>query len=131
MIADARALATTLQHRSNEPAGPNGEGLPTGSYQSTCKGCTLGESAAGLPELSCTHCVGLGREKQRVQSVLALTDCNADEWVGNNNGELVCEMSPAPSPPPAPTDTDGVGAGSGGVDAGAATQEGGENRDEL
>jgi hypothetical protein len=116
----------------NEPAQPNGENLPAGSYLATCKGCALQVSTAGLPELKCTHCRGLGREKQRVESTLSVSECNADEWIGNNNGDLICEM--APVPPPAPTGADT--AADGGADdqsegSEGAAREGSGNRDEL
>ena len=64
----------------------NAEGLPAGTYQSSCGGCQLdGET------LSCSHCRAPSEPLYR-ESAIQVGGCSV---IGNDHGKLVCEDAPA------------------------------------
>lgn len=77
------------QERWNRvPPAPNGENLPVGTYLQSCQGCSVNQSTAGKL-LTCTHC--RGTRASRVESAIAVDDCEEGDVIGNMDGQLVCE----------------------------------------
>jgi len=67
------------------PAAENEEGIPGGTYLTSCKGCALSEDKETL---SCTHCPKGCGSKVPTNKV-AVASC--PDGFGNSNGKLICD----------------------------------------
>jgi len=70
------------------PPPPNDDGIPGGTYLSSCHGCAI---AGG--SLVCQQC--LSSTGVRRLSTIALDACVEGEVIGNRDGSLACEPKPA------------------------------------
>ena len=77
------------KRKREAPLPPNAEGIPRGTYTSTCNGCAVNEEKRLLV---CTHC--LDQRMNRVDAEIALDVCGDGEIIGNHNGILNCEPDP-------------------------------------
>lgn len=77
------------KRKREAPMPPNAEGIPRGTYTSTCNGCAVNEEKRLLV---CTHC--LDQRMNRVDAEIALDVCGDGEIIGNHNGILNCEPDP-------------------------------------
>jgi hypothetical protein len=67
------------------PAAENEEGIPGGTYLTSCKGCALSEDKETL---SCTHCPKGCGSKVPTNKV---TVASCPDGFGNSNGKLICD----------------------------------------
>lgn len=96
-IAEEIALAHILQNKvgsinslvEEEMVSESGSALPAGSYKGSCDGCVvMGVSPHQQLKCNCRDSQG-----QTNPSVFRL-DCKENEWVGNMDGVLACELTP-------------------------------------
>jgi hypothetical protein len=72
----------------NSPLPANAADIPSGSYQSSCGGCRVERD--GLMVV-CSQCKDANHN--RVESSSPVDACSGDEWLGNQNGILTCELN--------------------------------------
>lgn len=80
--------------RNKPPPQPNAKDIPEGTYRRSCKGCYVANNGSSL---ICTHCTGMRGATHNTS--IELESCSEEQQIGNNNGQLVCEMqneSPLP-----------------------------------
>jgi hypothetical protein len=85
------AYATRVMAQKDAGPAPNGPGLPPGSFQGSCKGCSMSEGPGST--LTCTHCRGGGRPYEPTS--LLTSACTVEGGVVDNVvGELRCKPPP-------------------------------------
>jgi hypothetical protein len=90
---------------------PNEEDIPSGTYTSSCGGCSVDENVGSATEgvLTCSHCnTGGGTAENEyadaIASSIVVAECVDGQVIGNVIGKLTCEQAPEQDPDPTMND---------------------------
>ena len=91
---------------------PNAEGIPEGSFASSCGGCTVDSNVGSATEgvLTCSHCNTGGGTADNdyadtIASSILISECGEGQQIGNQLRRLLCEPVASPDKTCAATGT--------------------------